>query len=79
MSLPLRLYTDACENLARWMDAYFAAVEHLDASNIKMFPRASAHNLSKAGDTNPHQFSPGTLFGLFSTQPFVVNVLHRQL
>src|SRR2546428_2677354 len=79
MALPLCLHTDARENLARWMDANFAAIEHLDTSNIKVFTRAGANNLCKARDANAHQFATSTLFALFTTYPFIVYILHCQL
>src|SRR2546421_706833 len=76
VSLTLRLYTDTRKSLAGRMDANFAAIEHLNACNVEVFARASAHNLGKGRDANAHQFATRTLLSLLPTQPFIVHVLH---
>src|SRR5947209_20239845 len=78
VSLALRLHTNTGQNLARGMDAYLTAIEHLNTRDIEVLARSSPDDLGEGRDANAHQFTTRTLFGLLATQPFVVYILHRQ-
>src|SRR5438874_9510448 len=78
MSLSLCLYADACECLAGGMNANLTAIEHLNTSNIEMFPRTSTDDLGKGRDTNTHQFASGTLLCLLTAEFLIAYILHCQ-
>ena len=48
MSLPLRLYANACQDFSGRMHTNLAAIKHLKASDIEVLSRTSANNLSEA-------------------------------
>src|SRR5260370_24453943 len=78
MSLALGLHTDTGEDLAGRMDANLTAIEHLNTDDIEVFAGTGANDLGKARDADTHQLTARPLFGLFTAQPFVIYVLHRQ-
>src|SRR5579884_489852 len=77
--LALRLHADAGQRFAGRMHANLAAIEHLNARDIKMLARAGPNDFGETGDADAHQLTTGALLRLFAAQSLVIYILHRQM
>src|SRR5260370_38360754 len=79
MPLPLSFSPHPCNRLAGGMNSDFTAVEHFDTDYVEGVRWSCSHNLSKAGNADPHQLAFPAFVFLFFAQIAITDFFQRQV
>src|SRR5207248_2085295 len=77
--LSLRLYSELENTFAGGMDAQLRRVEHADADDVVLAPRAGAHDLREGGEADAHELAARALLPLLLQQILVAELLQAEV